>query len=380
MVALRSKKLLGLVVLAVLLASAGALWLERTPLLAWYYVRGLAGADEGNRAAWVKRVAGLDRAAWPGLLECLGRQDGQASANAEAALAQIAEAWGPTDAHWDDLAARLTDAFPRLGKAGQKSVLKLHVAWLRQSPTCPTPPIAVVKAAAKLLPEAARVEDKEMRMAALDLAVLLPIDARQTELLTLCRELARSYLRDPEPENRVRAVQLTLHPGIDLLPQVVPLLGDPMPAVRRAAVLAIGPAQEAIATDDLMYWLQDGDADVRRVCEIALRGRGLQEEHLRLARLITDPRPKVRLEVLDHLGNVDLEPGIWLRRLTHDPAPEVRVAAIRAAKEPPLADLQVDLSDRIDQILQNDPSPTVRQQAGYYSAYPNRQSSGSPRP
>ena len=57
-------------------------------------------------------------------------------------------------------------------------------------------------------------------------------------------------------------------------------------------------------------------------------------------------------------------------RLTHDPAPEVRVAAIRAAKEPPLADLQVDLSDRIDQILQNDPSPTVRQQAGYYSGYP----------
>ena len=85
-------------------------------------------------------------------------------------------------------------------------------------------------------------------------------------------------------------------------------------------------------------------------------------------------------EVLEHLGNVDLEPGIWLRRLTHDPAPEVRVAAIRAAKEPPLADLQVDLSDRIDQILQNDPSPTVRQQAGYYSGYPIHQPAGTSRP
>src|SRR5437667_3881839 len=130
MVALRSKKVLSLVVLGVLAAAAGGLWLERTPLLAWYYVRGLSRAGESERATWVKRVAGLDRAAWPGLLECLGRQDARACANAEAALLQIAEAWEPADRHWDDLAGRLAEAFPRLGKAEQVSVLNLHVAWL----------------------------------------------------------------------------------------------------------------------------------------------------------------------------------------------------------------------------------------------------------
>src|SRR5712691_3068145 len=109
MVALRSKKFLGLVVLGLLVATAGGLWLERTPLLAWYYVRGLAAAGESDRAIWVKRVAGLDRAAWPGLLECLGRQDVWACANAEAALLYIAGEWGPNDDHWDDLTGRLTD-------------------------------------------------------------------------------------------------------------------------------------------------------------------------------------------------------------------------------------------------------------------------------
>src|SRR5437868_2494296 len=116
MVALRSKKVVGLVILGILLAVAGGLWVERTPLLAWYYVRGLAGAGEGDRAAWVKRVAGLDRAAWPGLLECLGRPEGRGAANAEAALLQIAKAWEPTDGRWDDLAGRLAEAFGRLGK------------------------------------------------------------------------------------------------------------------------------------------------------------------------------------------------------------------------------------------------------------------------
>ena len=56
----------------------------------------------------------------------------------------------------------------------------------------------------------------------------------------------------------------------------------------------------------------------------------------------------------------------WLRRLSHDPAPEVRVAAIRAASEQTL----VDLSDRLDQMARSDPSPTVSQLARYFSRSP----------
>jgi len=58
----------------------------------------------------------------------------------------------------------------------------------------------------------------------------------------------------------------------------------------------------------------------------------------------------------------DLDPGVWIRRLSHDPVPAVRAAAAREATN----QTQVDLSGRIEQMAQNDPSPTVQQVARYY--------------
>src|SRR5262249_47025893 len=60
-----------LAALAVLLVLAAGAWWQRTPLLAWYSLRGLAAADEAGRAAWAARVARLDGAAVPGLLDLL---------------------------------------------------------------------------------------------------------------------------------------------------------------------------------------------------------------------------------------------------------------------------------------------------------------------
>src|SRR5262249_52019682 len=122
-------------------------------------------------------------------------------------------------------------------------------------------------------------------------------------------------------------------------------------------------AREAIRDDELLRSLHDPDPDVRRLCEATLRSRGLQEEQLRRGRLLTDPRPAVRLQVLDGLCRApDLEPGVWLRHLSHDPEPAVRAAAVRAAAEQTL----VDLSDRIEQMARDDPSDTVRQMARHY--------------
>ena len=105
------------------------------------------------------------------------------------------------------------------------------------------------------------------------------------------------------------------------------------------------------------------DADVRQLCEMALRGRGLQENHIRMARLMADHQPAVRMQVIDHLRETsDLDPGAWLRRLSHDPAPAVRAAAVRAAAN----QTQASLVDRIEQMAKNDPSPTVQQVARYY--------------
>jgi HEAT repeat protein len=154
----------------------------------------------------------------------------------------------------------------------------------------------------------------------------------------------------------VRAVKLALRPGMDLLEPVAALLADPAAEVRRAALLAVGPAPQAVPDEGLLPCLHDPDPEVRRLCEAALAGRGLRPEHVRLGRLLTHPSPGVRAEVLDQLHSApDLDPGVWLRRLSHDPSPAVRAAALRAMTE----QTGVDLSDRVDQMARSDPSPTV---------------------
>jgi HEAT repeat protein len=170
-------------------------------------------------------------------------------------------------------------------------------------------------------------------------------------------------LNDPDAETRVQAIRLTVHLGMNLLEQVVALLTDPQAEVRRAALLAVGAATEVLATDDLLVCLHDPDAGVRRLCEQALLGRGLETSHIQLGRLMTNKDAKTRLQVLDRLRQTPgLEASVWLRRLSHDPSPAVRAAAIRAVSE----FAEVDLSDRINQIAQTDPNFTVRQLAQYY--------------
>jgi hypothetical protein len=354
--------------LIVLIAAGGVACWQRTPLLAWYAVRGLAAADESQRPRWVEKVRRLDRAAWPRLVECLCQSDERCVANAAAALASISKPWPADDARWTELGSLLTDRFAHMTVLGQEAALRLECDWLRAE----RGGAAARDGAGRLLRAAVRVAEKSVRARALELAVLLPAQAGQPELLNVERELARQHLRDGETANRVCAVQLAMLPGVDLKKEIVPLLEDGAPEVRRAAMLAIGhlygdQQPEVIATEDLLRWLHDTDDDVRRICEAALRGRGLQDEHLRIGRLVTDTRATVRLQVLDSIrSNPDLEPGIWLRTLTHDPAPEVRIAAVRAAAEYGT----VDLSDRIDQMARSDPSPTVCQLARYYLNYP----------
>src|SRR5262249_58102889 len=101
---------------------------------------------------------------------------------------------------------------------------------------------------------------------------------------------------DTDGDNRALAARLALHPGMDLQQQTLPLLRDPKPEVRRVAILVVGPAQNVISTDDLLRWLHDPDAEVRRLCEVALSGRQVPKEHIRLGRLLTDASPHERLK------------------------------------------------------------------------------------
>jgi hypothetical protein len=352
--------------LVILAVGAGVGWLERVPLQTWFYLRGLARADQASQALWVGRVAGLDSAATPGLVALLAQDDPRVCANAEAALALLSDRWNVEDSRHVDLTRRLIEGFARFSGSGQRTTLKLAASWLTarggSSPGSPETRLAV----AKLLEEAARASGSEGRAAALELADKFLGDTPDPERLGPCRELAQSCFQDSDTEIRIRAVELALRSGMDLQKSLVTLLNDAAPEVRRLVVPAVGSSKNAMETEDLLRWLHDSDGEVRRLCELALRrNRGLSQEEIHLGKLITDSSARVRLQVLDYLGSrrdSGLCPGAWLRHLSHDAAPEVRFAAIRAIKEQDVG----ELNDRIDQMARNDPSPTVCEFAQRY--------------
>jgi hypothetical protein len=365
---LRWKK--SLAALAVLLILGGVMWLKRTPLLTWYYLRGLANASEAERATWVERVVTLDSAAVPGLLACLRRDDARVCTGTGAALTVLVERWHGDDPRKLALAGQLAETFAGQSLPGRRITLGLEAILL--APGKAPPPAAVVRAAGQVLRAAAQGNDRRLHARALTLADALVDRQPPPEILEAIAQLARSGLASPDPANRRLAASLTraraFRDKTDLLELVLPLLRDPSAAVRRQAIRAVGLKGQLISTEDLLHWLHDRDAQVRRWCGKALRGRGLSNREIQLGRLITDRRAKERLKVFLYLRRPEdgepaiKAPGDWVSRLYEDPEPAVKIAAARATRELHL----VDLNDRLREMAQNDPSPTVRQAAEFY--------------
>lgn len=183
-----------------------------------------------------------------------------------------------------------------------------------------------------------------------------------------CRDVVRAGLAAPTADGRVRAVRLALRREVALLADVVPLLNDAEPAVRRAAMLAVGPAPEGttavVGDEDLFRWLHDPDPEVRNLCEAALNSRGLDAAQVQLARQLASPDAADRLRLLVDLqwaGDAIRDPGPWLERLSRDPDPAVRLGAARVAFE-----RRLTFAGWLDQMAEADPDPTVRHWAGYY--------------
>jgi hypothetical protein len=342
--------------------------------MTWYYLHQLAGANEQGCAVWAERLASLGDVAIPGLLDCLASNDERTCANARVALERTCARLAQDDARWKSLTDRILDAFPRSSAPGQRCVLALTGEWLRPA----AQPSAVTLAyGINVLNSAGQASDSAARGIALDIAAGLLASDTPSEAFGPCRTLARACLQDSDGKIRERAVHLALYPRLDLQTDVAPMLRDPVVEVRRAVVLAVGGSRAALADERLALALHDPDAEVRRLCEKALLGRGLTRQHVQLARMVTDPRPTTRLQILSYLReDSDLDIVLWLRLLTYDPAEAVRFAAIRAIAERSVA----ELNDRLEQMGTNDSSPTVCRWARYYAGRLKQEQASSAQP
>ena len=312
--------------LGVLVALAGAgvgfFWADINTHLA---VSEFRDASPEQREAMTAELAALGESAVPGLSDCLRDGDPELClAAAEVFRAMVAD-WGPTDPRTEQFSGDLFAAHDALGEGGRLALLRLMPA-LRQ--------VGGEGAA----------------------------DSRA--------RIVRSALTDPSVDLRMEGVRLALWPELRSLEAVVPLLKDTSPEIRRAAMLALGPVRpdapdaerDTVRTDELLRWLHDEDAEVRRICEMSLRSRGLSDQEIRHGRMLTDPQPSARTELILELVRDDqVDLGTWLDRLSRDESAAVRATAVRA-----IGESDVGMRKRLEQMRRADPDPTVRRMAEFY--------------
>ncbi|HVS35232.1 MAG TPA: hypothetical protein VMS17_06590 [Gemmataceae bacterium] len=357
----------GLFAVGALLGGAAAVWLERAPLLTWYCMSGLERATDQDRALWADRVAGLGEAAEPAVLASLAGADDGVCRNAGAVLERWTGQWDGADGRAAGLAERMAKSFGDCSPKGRCVVLDSAAAWFR--PDSVKPAGALLTSCARLVTEAAEVPEGETHAAALNLfsQALDHMEAAR-EMLASGRPLVRKALYDEPAAIRLSAVKASLHYAPDLLDDVAVLLKDPAPEVRRAALAAVGPADEKqVPAKSLLPVLHDSDPAVRKACEDVLRNnRRLSPLSFKIGWCLCHPDPAERLNVLDYLQRgADVEPGVWLRELSHDDSAAVRLAALRAMTQQDV----VDLSDRLQQMAESDASPTVCQIARLYQKW-----------
>ena len=244
-------------------------------------------------------------------------------------------------------------------------IAALNVARVTLEERTEQSPVALLGTLARDLLECAVSEAPAERAASQLAAVLAGLETMELPS-ALMVTLSEQGMRSPDYEVRALALRLFLQPPLkkdaEHLAKAVPFLRRRGRGPSHCSVS--GQAHQDLVTDDeLLPLLHDADPEVCRLCEVVLRSRGLEDQHIILARLISDERPLARLEVLQYLEEAhDLAPGVWLRRLCHDSSAAVRAAAVRAAASYDVADLR----DRLREMAQNDASETVRQLAGHY--------------
>ena len=127
-----------------------------------------------------------------------------------------------------------------------------------------------------------------------------------------------------------------------------------------AAADPLEHALERIETVQLMRRLHDSDPRLAMRAETELTRRGFSVLHMELARQLFHPDVEVRKRLAQGLpGTTGVNAVPWLRQLSRDRDPQVRMTAITlmaTTGEP-------SLLDEIEQIAARDPSPRVRQQA-----------------
>ena len=165
-----------------------------------------------------------------------------------------------------------------------------------------------------------RLEDAEIatRLQAIACLGALPLDAKAAP--------AAAAIRDPDVRVRLQVLtSFANRPGLLTEEAILPLLHDPVP-------------------------------DLRGLAERVLKARGLPADLIGLGQMVTHPRPEMRASAIPLLlRREDIDPIVWLLRLSEDPDETVRLKAVEAFAGRTAPELTRRLRE-----LADDDSETVR--------------------
>lgn len=314
-------KRIALYALGGLLLFGGVAYWQRDRIRVWWLVRQVDSGVEADRTDAVERLAAMDAVALDRLLEMLNRDHPELCETVASSLASRCGSWPTGSPLFDQLGEVILARYANFSGPGQHAALGLMPAVLTSG---------------------------------------------SESWAERCRPWILAALTHADPRIRTRAIVLAQRSDVNGLESIVPLLKDTAAEVRRAAMLAVGPSpaegEPLITTEDLLPWLHDPDASVRRHCEIALRTRGLTPTEIHLSRQITDTDPVERLKaLLEFPDDEDFRVTPWLDRLSRDRDSAVRAGAARVAVE-----RGVDFEERLNEMLESDPDQSVRKIVEHY--------------
>lgn len=346
-------------------ALIGFAWWQRDYLMGWYLTDQLLKAEPQYKSHYVEALAKLGENAQYPLLDHLEKANDTGAADLVKALGKMFVSWGGTDSQasqqcFHHIARRYTTFSPQ----AQVQTLELLVS-MADEPKPQNPLTTNLLEGTKLILGSVPGTDNPAALVpAMKIVSSFIKTNKDKELQSRLAGIMAKAITDAPENIKIQAIHLAIAPEVGMPELSIAALQDKNVEVRKVAMIACASAIDSVSVDSLLPSLHDKDPEIRAYCESALIARGLKKEHLQLGKLLTDPRPAKRLEVLDSLmDDTELDQGLWLRKLSHDPSPAVRVAALRMMSLQETNDLQ----DRIDQMSRSDPSKTVSELAGYYS-------------
>ena len=119
---------------SVLAVALGVGYWQRGPLVAWWHVRDLAGADETTREARVRAFAPLGEDAVGPLLSALRNEDEAACRNLELGLRAAVNEWPADDPRSLRTFETIRDRFAGLSTEGKKAVLHFAAVFVGHAP------------------------------------------------------------------------------------------------------------------------------------------------------------------------------------------------------------------------------------------------------